>query len=619
MKHTIKLSLITGIFLNINLIANEKLEDINVISATKTLQNINSTTSNIEVITAQEIEERHYTTVTQALNSLSGINFTSNGGLGTSTAIYMRGMASKRLLVLLNGVRQNDITGLSGTDFSNLIVADIAQIEVIKGSQSGIWGADASAGVINIITKKAKKGFHNTLSAEYGEFTSSDFGATLSYGAENYYVKLNAKKLKTDGFSAQVPHGDDVTKYEDDGYENTTISFDAGVSIDANNKITLSHTIIDAKSEFDGGAMKDSPEDKANNSTYDSSSKSKFSRVDYHNKNALVDINLYASNSDFSREFPAYGSNYDGDVREYGANGKVDYRDEDFVIVGADYKKFAHDNAISREYKNRAIFITNSNTFNKNGKSRTILTQSLRRDIYTAFDSKTTGKIGLKRVHHNIDGLTTSFNYGTAYNVPTLNNLYDPYSGNRNLNSENTKSWDISAELRGVKITYFKTKVEDMIDYVSIYGDDGSWLGGAYDNIEGTSTIKGVEIGYQTNIGEDFLISTSYTDLDATNEKGKTLARRPEKTLKLGVDYYGVEKLHLGLNGEYVGERFSRDDKQGQQTGKYTIANFSTNYQISPKFSVYGKVDNIMDKRYQTVDGYSTSPRAVYFGVKLEY
>ena len=619
MKQTIKLSLITVVFLNINLIANEKLEDINVISATKTIQNINSTTSNIEVITAQEIEERHYTTVAQALNSLSGINFTSNGGLGTSTAVYMRGMASKRLLVLLNGVRQNDITGLSGADFSNLIITDIAQIEVIKGAQSGIWGADASAGVINIITKKAKKGFHSTLSAEFGEFKSSNLGATLSYGADNYYIKLNAKRLKTDGFSAQVPRGDNVTKYEDDGYENTTISFDAGVSIDNNNKITLYHTIVDAKSEFDGGAMKDSLEDKANNSSYDSTSKSKFSRVDYHNKNALGDIDIYASNSDFSREFPAYGSNYDGDVREYGADGKVVYRDEDFVIVGADYKKFAHDNAIGREYKNRAIFITNSNTFDKNGNSKTILTQSLRRDIYTAFDSKTTGKIGLKRVHHNIDDFTTSVNYGTAYNVPTLNNLYDPYSGNRDLNAENTKSWDISAEWKGAKIGYFKTKVEDMIDYVSIYGDDGNWLGGAYDNIEGTSTIKGFELGYQTNIGEDFLISTSYTKLDATNEKGKTLARRPDKTLKLGVDYYGVEKLHLALHGEYVGERFSRDDKQGQQTGKYTVANFSTNYQISPKFNLYGKVDNITDKRYQTVDGYSTSPRAVYFGVKVEY
>ena len=619
MKHTIKLSLITGIFLNINLIANEKLEDINVISATKTLQNINSTTSNIEVITAQEIEERHYTTVTQALNSLSGINFTSNGGLGTSTAIYMRGMASKRLLVLINGVRQNDITGLSGADFSNLIVTDIAQIEVIKGAQSGIWGADASAGVINIITKKAKKGFHSTLSSEFGEFKSSDLGATLSYGAENYYVKLNAKKIKTDGFSAQVPHGDDVTKYEDDGYENTTISFDAGLIIDANNKIELSHSIVDAESEFDGGAMKDSPEEKANNSSYDSTSKSKFSRVDYHNKNALGDINLYASNSDFSREFPAYGSNYDGEVREYGVNGKVEYRDEDFILVGADYKNFAHDNAIDREYKNRAVFITNSNTFNKKGKSKTILTQSLRRDIYTAFDSKTTGKIGVKRVHHNIDDFTTSFNYGTAYNVPTLNNLYDPYSGNRELNAENTKSWDVSAEWKGAKITYFKTKVEDMIDYVSIYGDDGSWLGGAYDNIKGTSKIKGVEVGYQTNIGEDFLISTSYTDLDATNEKGKTLARRPNKTLKLGVDYYGVENLHLALHGEYIGERFSRDDEQGQQTGRYTVANFSTNYQIYPKLSVYGKIDNIMDKNYQTVDGYSTSPRAVYFGMKLDY
>ena len=619
MNNTIKLSIITGLFLNTNLMAEEKLEEILVISATKTSQNIKDITSNTDIITAQEIEERHYTTVTQALNSLSGINFSSNGGLGQTTSLYLRGMASKRLLVLVDGVRQNDITGLNGADFSNLLIGDIAQIEVIKGAQSGIWGADASAGVINIISKKAKKGFHGNLSAEFGEFKTTDLGASLSYAEDNYYVKLHAKKLETDGYSAQVPLGDDVDKYEDDGYKNSSFALSAGLSIDENNKIEISHKIVDSENEFDGGGFADSPEDKANNNTFDSSSKSKFSRVDYHNKNTLSDINIYASNSDFSREFPSYGSNYDGAVREYGANAKVGYRDEDFVIVGADYKKFSHDNAIGREYKNRAIFITNSNSFSKKGKSKTILTQSLRRDIYTAFDSKTTGKIGLKRIHHSIDDFTTSFNYGTAYNVPTLNNLYDPFSGNRDLNSEETSSWDVSAEWKDIKITYFKTKVEDMIDYVSIYDAEGNWLGGKYDNIKGTSKIKGVELAYETNIAEDFLISTSYTHLDANNEKGERLARRAKGTLKLGVDYYGIENLHLGLSGEYVGKRYNRDDEKGKQTGKYSVANFTANYKVSSQLNLYGKVDNIMDKNYQTIEGYSTSPRAIYVGMGLNY
>jgi len=182
MNNTIKLSIITGLFLNTNLMAEEKLEEILVISATKTSQNIKDITSNTDIITAQEIED----TVTQALNSLSGINFSSNGGLGQTTSLYLRGMASKRLLVLVDGVRQNDITGLNGADFSNLLIGDIAQIEVIKGAQSGIWGADASAGVINIISKKAKKGFHGNLSAEFGEFKTTDLGASLSYAEDNY-------------------------------------------------------------------------------------------------------------------------------------------------------------------------------------------------------------------------------------------------------------------------------------------------------------------------------------------------------------------------------------------------------------------------------------------------
>ena len=261
----------------------------------------------------------------------------------------------------------------------------------------------------------------------------------------------------------------------------------------------------------------------------------------------------------------------------------------------------------------------NSNTFKRDGSSKTILTQSIRRDIYKAFDSKTTGKIGLKRIHKNIDGLITSINYGTAYNVPTINNLYDAMSGNPNISPESTKSWDISTEWRGFKITYFDTEVEDMLDFVSIYDADGNWIGGRYDNLKGKSKIKGVEVEYQTNIGEDLLISTSYTNLDAKNKEGKTLRRRPKESFKMAIDYYGIDKLHIGLEGEYIGKRYSLDDEQGVQTGRYTTANFTANYQATPQLNLYGRVDNITDKNYQTIDGYSTSPRAFYAGMRLSY
>jgi vitamin B12 transporter len=124
-----------------NLFSAQSLEPITVTSATNSTQSIKDVTSNIEVITKEEIEERHFTNVSEALNTLSGVSIISNGGLGSSSSVYLRGNDSKRVLVLIDGIRYNDITGLSGAPFEHLMIDDIEQIEVVKGAQSGIWGA----------------------------------------------------------------------------------------------------------------------------------------------------------------------------------------------------------------------------------------------------------------------------------------------------------------------------------------------------------------------------------------------------------------------------------------------------------------------------------------------
>ena len=113
MSNTIKLSLISVALLSQLNAAEVALDTITVTSATKSEQSIKDITSNVNVITGEEIEEKHYKTVAEALNSVSGISFTSNGGLGKTTSIRVRGFDSKRVLVMIDGVRYNDLTGLN--------------------------------------------------------------------------------------------------------------------------------------------------------------------------------------------------------------------------------------------------------------------------------------------------------------------------------------------------------------------------------------------------------------------------------------------------------------------------------------------------------------------------
>ncbi|AKF25222.1 hypothetical protein YH65_07295 [Sulfurovum lithotrophicum] len=613
-----QLSLITATLLLSNTaFAEESLGEITVTTATQTTQTLNDVTSNIDVITAQEIQDRGYTTVAQALSSVAGISFVSNGGIGHSTSVFLRGMDSKHILVLIDGVRYNDPTSLSGAPFSDLMVDDIAQIEIVKGAQSGIWGADASAGVINIITKKAKKGTHASAHIEGGSFGTWKYGASVSTATDIYYANISYNVVDTDGFTTVAPYGTDIDQYEDDEYKNETINMKAGYHFNENNRLSLSYSQI--KGDGDADPYDSTTYSFDPNGQYRFESTYKFTKANFNHKDSYETLNLYAQRSDFSRTYPdaLFGKHFDGSVDEFGINSKIDYRSKDFLLVGVDKKDYSYENDIDKNYDSTGIFATNANTFEGILGGTTILTESLRYDNYSDFDSKATGKIGIKHVHSHIEGLVTSFNYGTAYNVPTMYQLFDPFSGNTNLNPETTDSYDVTLAYKDLKITYFNNKIKDMIDYVSNYDANGNWIGGGYDNVSGTSKIDGLELAYQKEVYEGVLLNSNYTHLfKAENNDGKTLARRAKDTFNLGVDYYGIDKLHIGADAQYIGERYDRAGEQGEQTGKYTVFNMTADYQVTDALQVYGKIENIGDKYYQTVYGYATSPRAFFIGVR---
>ncbi|MDD3592704.1 MAG: TonB-dependent receptor [Sulfurovum sp.] len=606
MNKTIKLSMAASMLLIIAVNAAE-LEPVTVTAATKSEQLLKDVTSNVVVITAEELEEKHYTTVTQALSSVSGISFTSNGGIGQSTSVYLRGFDSKRVLVLIDGVRYNDITGLSGAPFAHLMIHDIERIEIVKGAQSGIWGADASAGVINIVTKSAAKGTHASANVEYGSYNTKKLGIKGSHKTDTYYIQLSSQLIETDGFSAQAPKGSDLDKLEDDEYKNITTNLKFGFNIDETNKIDVSHTDIYAKQDSDPYGNPDGE--------YNSETNDQFTKINFHHIDSFNTVDIYAARSLFDREYPddSYTKKFDGEVYEYGLKSNIPYREKDFVILGVDYKSFEHKNDLNKKYNNKAAFITNSNRF-----GGTIVTESVRFDAYDKFDNKTTGKIGIKHNFDTVDGLSLAANYGTAYNVPTLYNLYSSPYGNPNLNAESTTSYDASIAYKALKLTYFSSDIDEMIDYYDPDGRSGP-TPGKYYNIDGTSTLKGCELEYKDKLAQNLLVGVNYTYLNAKDKEGRELARRPKHTFNVGVDYYPTEALQLGLYAKYIGERYDSAGKMGVQTGKYTLVDFVTNYKINETFTSYLKVDNMTDKSYQEVHGYATAGRSFYLGVNAVF
>ncbi len=611
MQKNISLRIATAILLATNSYAqtSEDLGMITVTSATKSEQSIKDVTSNVEIITESELSDGHFSNVIDALRNVSGIDIISNGGLGQTSFVRINGMHYSTTLVLIDGVRYNDIT--NGSAFlENILVDDIKQIEVIKGAQSGIWGADASGGVINIITKKPKDGLTGMLNTEYGSFNTKKIGGRVSYKKDNYYLQFNKQKTTTDGFTSQASQGEDISKYEDDGYENTSTSIQTGFHLNDSNKIDISHKIIDSEVEYDVASYPPptyAETIQPNDKIAKSESKSKFTKINFNHIDSFNEVDLYLNKSSFDRD--AGGTLYIGDVKEMGLKSNIKYNQNDFVVLGVDRKEFTQEKGYEFEYSNNGIFLTNSNSLNN-----LVVTESLRKDTYSKFQDKTTGKLGLKYLYNDIE---VASNYGTGYKAPSLYEL--SHDGGNNLKPEYTKSLDASIKYKDLEVKYFKNNIDDLLGYNNNntydYSDD------FYENIDGTSVIKGYEISYQKEILNATVLTLDYTNLDAKDKDNKTLGRVPEDLLKGSVDYYGINKLHININGKYVGDRLDMNGEPtgGNKTGKYTVMNAVVNYDLNKKIKVYTKIDNLTDKDYQEVYGYTTSPRAYYVGINATF
>ena len=600
------ISLLLSIALTSSTFASSlNLDKITVTTPTKSTQSFKNTTANVDIITSDEIQERGFKTISDALKTRPGIAFNRNGGLGQTTAIMIRGFATKRVLVLIDGVRLNDPASISGANLQHILMENVARIEIVKGAQSGVWGADATAGVINIITKKAdKEGFSASLNAEYGSYNTQTYGINTSYKKEAFDIALNLQRLSTDGFTAKMPDGADLSDFEDDKYANNSADIKLGYNITNRDRVETFFKYIDGDSDFDVTG--------ANDANATSSTKEQFYGVSYTRSEGENKTKIYANRSDFSRSYPnGYTKSYDGSVDELGLNSTISYMKGANLSAGVDYKKFKHDNKISKDYSNTGVFIANSNSFDALISGTTIFSQALRYDKFDDFDNKFTYKLGVKHIHESIQDFWTSANYATAYNVPTLFQLYSAY-GNPTLNPEETKSFDISAHFRGLEVTYFNNTVKDLIDYDSAIFK--------YGNLSGENKLSGVETSYENSLEvADLAYSLNYTYLKTEDKDGKALARRPKSTANVSLDYYGLADTHIGALVQYVGTRKkSAYAKDKSDYKSYAVVDLSADYDINEQFNVYGKIDNALDKKYQTITGYATSERAFYLGFRYK-
>jgi len=624
MKNAIKLSILSCALLGqLNADHSYTINTINVTASQSTTLDKKDVTDSVVIITKEVLEEARVSTVNEAINKLGGLSMTQNGGAGTVASMFIRGMATKHILVLIDGVRSNNpVTGT--TEFSQLMISNVIQIEIMKGSQSGVYGSDASGGVINIITSKAKLGLHAQANVEYGSFNSKKSSLQVSYAEDKFDILMGVSLVNIAGFSANAPkqseseygqRGDDLG-LEKDGYKNKSFNIKLGYNISQNDRVSLNIKTINSKVDYDTGGgiitytdyltnlpvLGDStiPNDKVSN---------RFYTVDYKHKGETHIINLSESLSTFERVTSDNKGHKKGSVNELRVDDKINYLGDSFVRVGASYQKFELEDVTAKsevEYSTQSVFATNYHKFQLFEGKNTIITQSMRYDKYDDFEDSLTGKIGVKQFVNN--DIYVSGNIGTGYNLPTL---YELTHTNIGLEPEKTLTYDITLGNDVVSVTGFYNEVTDLIGY-----DYSSWT---YEQAKGTTTSKGIELAYN-NYFFDFLgVNAQYTYVETEDADGKELARRPKEQVDVRAMYYVNETLDLGVSAQYIGERYDSADKQGPQTGEYTVVNLVSNVKVNNFVTGYAKLNNITDEHYQQVDGYATAGRNFYIGLNAKY
>lgn len=388
-----------------------------------------------------------------------------------------------------------------------------------------------------------------------------------------------------------------------------------GYNITDVDRINFSLQAINSDVNYDNGSG--SASDSTIPNTY---LQNRFYTLAYKHNGSVHNINLSYNLSTFDRDVTGvdYSTGaptknvYKGSINELKADDKITYAKDSFIRIGTSFQKFEDEEIVANETKSYSaisIFATNYNKFELFSGKDTILTESLRFDSYDNYDDALTGKLGVKQFLGK--DYYISANVGTGYNVPGSFELYSSFYGNETLKPEKTLTTDLTLGNDRVWITGFYNEVTDLIDFdLTTY---------KYTQIDGTSKFTGVELGFEDYFFDSLGVNATYTYLTTEDVKGKELARRPKNQLDAKATYYVDENWDLGLSAQYIGERFDSADREGAQTGKYTVANFISNLKVNKSVTVYGKIDNITDVYYQTVDGYATAGRSLYFGLNAKY
>lgn len=585
-----------------------------VVSATRREESIEKITRFVTVITREEIEKSGKRYVMDFLRGQPGVTALQGGSNGRITSVFVRGTNSNMTLVMLDGVQINSPT--TGTaNLENFTVTDIERIEIVRGPQSVLYGADALGGVINIITKPGKeRGLHGDAQFEYGTHETFNESGSLSGQFDKF------------SFSGAGGRFDSEGPGENDGYQNTTARGHANLKTTENSDLDVAFYYYNALVGIDDGAFVQDPNNHSTSREQVVNSKYTVALTDWWEQYVQYSF-FHDMLFSFDPRNPGAGgadpeSRFKLDTDRHTVEYQSSFHIQDFDVLTLGYE-FEHANAnvkrsqasggFERLARNHGWFLQNELTL---WQIWTIV-GGIRLDRYDFFGTEanplfSTG-LWIEKTQTKLKG-----SFGRSIKAPTFNELFFPNFGNTSLQAEKNWGWDAGFEQfywekRGsFAAAFFHNDIENLIQFVRV---------GALtipENVAQART-RGLELEHKIRLRDNLTFYTNYTYTDAIDKVlHKRLVRRPWHQGKLGLTYdWG--KAHFSADWLLVGDRDETSTGPRVKNDGFTKLDFFVSYDITQYLQIYGRVENATNDHYYEVLGFENPSTRFFAGVKTKF
>lgn len=601
------------------------LEGITIYSANRTPTDAAKVGSSVEVLTEKDLEKQSRTYLKDYLEQLPGVNFAQNGPPGTQTRISIRGAGAEYIKVLIDGIDVSDPSNTkTAAYFQHLLVGDIARIEVLKGSQSMLYGGDAVGGVISIDTKAASKpGFSQSGGAEGGQYNTFNGAYTAGYLAANgSNISLTVQGVDTDGFSSAS------AGTEDDGYTNLTFSGRGEYYLSPTAKVFFAARTLDADGDYDSFAAVPPflPADGILNSTtvqHAGRVGTVFSLFDGAFENTFAIQGTKIERDEFNNG--VHGSWFDGDRIKGEYKGVLRFNDRLSLLAGADWEETGMENVlVSRATADVSGAYAQLMAEPIDGL---VLTGGARMDEHSAFGRFDTYRL---TAAYLVPGTETKFRAtrGTGFRTPSLDELYGVYDfglgpfdyGNEDLKPEESTSWDAGIEQgfwngrMKLAATYFEVDTDNLIRF-----DLNCGFGAPVCNFNeiGTTKRNGVELSAATIVTDGFTVTAGYTYTDTETPNDERLTYVPRHNFVIGFEAQPIDKVNLNVTVKYVADTLHSNGPPVIELDDYVLVNAKASYEFMDGWKAYVRGENLLDEDYETIRGYGTAGVSVYGGVTM--